>query len=254
MVAGHSGDVEPCTKGGSSVAARLPPPQPAKPVLLTFRKQLGAVVTHGEVVRPLGIPSLARGGGTTALAAHTFSADLHEIIGGCGKGMVSATKWRRKEWGGVTSWETYPDSFLLGGPGGMVGTQALGVVAVAALVAFQQLAEGGGGGTDIDHATRQLRGTGGARCPAPYFGLLVLVSARVAEAAATAAPVLQLLLQGALCLLQTEQVEGFTAHLTVYKLYKGGRGQGSKIQCRPKINQSIADGNKYRKCPGDTQD
>lgn len=42
----------------------------------TFSKQFGTVMTHGKVVRPLGIPGLSRFCGSTTLAANTFCANL----------------------------------------------------------------------------------------------------------------------------------------------------------------------------------
>lgn len=57
-----------------------------------------------------------------------------------------------------------------------------------------------------------------------YLGGLVLSPTDMAELAATAAPVLQLILLGPLALLQAELVEGLTADLAIYKL-QGGRGR-----------------------------
>lgn len=51
----------------------------------------------------------------------------------------------------------------------------------------------------------------------------------VAELAATAAPVLQLVLQRPLALLQAELVEGLAADLTIHKL-QGGEGGFSKSE------------------------
>lgn len=57
-----------------------------------------------------------------------------------------------------------------------------------------------------------------------YLGGLVLSPTDMAELAATAAPVLQLVFLGPLALLQAEFVEGLTADLAIYKL-QGGRGR-----------------------------
>lgn len=57
-----------------------------------------------------------------------------------------------------------------------------------------------------------------------YLGGLVLSPTDVAELAATAAPILQLVFMGPLTLLQAELVEGLTADLAIYKL-QGGRGR-----------------------------
>lgn len=51
-----------------------------------------------------------------------------------------------------------------------------------------------------------------------YLGGLVLSPTDMAELAATAAPVLQLVFLGPLALLQAEFVEGLTADLAIYKL------------------------------------
>lgn len=56
---------------------------------------------------------------------------------------------------------------------------------------------------------------------ANYLGLFVLASADPAELAATAAPVLLVLLQGPLRRFQAEPVKRFTAYLTVQHLYNG---------------------------------
>ena len=45
-------------------------------VTLTFSKEFGTVMTHGEVMRPLGIPGLPRFSGSTTLTAHTLGAHL----------------------------------------------------------------------------------------------------------------------------------------------------------------------------------
>lgn len=57
----------------------------------------------------------------------------------------------------------------------------------------------------------------------------MLPPTHVAEFAPAAAPVLQLVLQGALTLLQAEFVEGLTTHLAIHKLQgkEQKRGQGS---------------------------
>lgn len=44
--------------------------------LLTFSKKFGTIVTHGEIMWPLGIPGLPRFRGATALTAHTLGANL----------------------------------------------------------------------------------------------------------------------------------------------------------------------------------
>jgi len=67
---------------------------------------------------------------------------------------------------------THPNFLFLGGLGGVVWSQALGVIAVSALITLQQL-----------------------------LGGLMLPSTNVTELAAATTPVLQLVLQGALVLL-----------------------------------------------------
>lgn len=56
---------------------------------------------------------------------------------------------------------------------------------------------------------------------ANYLGLFVLASADPAELAETTAPVLLVLLQGALTGFQAEPVERLAAHLTVQHLHDG---------------------------------
>lgn len=51
-------------------------PEQASRVSLTFSKQFGTVMTHGKVMRPLGIPGLSRFCGSATLAANTFCANL----------------------------------------------------------------------------------------------------------------------------------------------------------------------------------
>lgn len=109
-------------------------------------------------MRPLRVPPFAWSRGSTALAANTLGAD--------------------------------PNFLFLGGLGGVVWSQALGVIAVSALITLQQL-----------------------------LCSLMLPSTNVTELAAATTPVLQLVLQGALVLLQTKLVEGLTTDLAIHKLY-----------------------------------
>lgn len=59
----------------------------------------------------------------------------------------------------------------------------------------------------------------------------MLPPTHMAELAATTAPVFQLVLQGALTVLQTELVERLTAHLAIHKLQGKGQVSRSAASC-----------------------
>lgn len=56
----------------------------------------------------------------------------------------------------------------------------------------------------------------------------MLPSTHVTELAATTTPIFQLVLQGALVLLQTKLVEGFTTDLAIHKLGQDGNREAVK--------------------------
>lgn len=68
-------------------------PDRVRRVWLTFSKQFGTVMTHGEVVRPLGIPGLSGSCGSATLAANAFRANL----GGETRGAAASAERRRRE-------------------------------------------------------------------------------------------------------------------------------------------------------------